>query len=121
MINIEVKENTLIICPNSYKEKFLESFNSDKKIVDVNFMTLEEYKKNILFDYDIDTIKCVVDKLQTSVLNAREIIENLYYVDVSKKYDIEKLDKLVEIKKTLIAKNLLLFNKLFERGDKRTS
>lgn len=114
MINIEVKENTLIICPNSYKEKFLESFNSDKKIVDVNFMTLEEYKKNILFDYDIDTIKCVVDKLQTSVLNAREIIENLYYVDVSKKYDIEKLDKLVEIKKTLIAKNLLLFNKLFE-------
>ncbi len=111
---MEIKDKTLIICNNDYKKSFLASFYNDKKIIDVSFMSLEEYKKNLFFDYDYKAIKYLSDKYQLSVNNAKEIIENLYYVE-DKDYGNEKLDNLVKYKKELIENNLLIFNELFKK------
>ena len=108
------ENDTLIICPNSYKKKLLASFYNEKKIINVSFMTIEEYKKNYYFDYDYKAIKYLMDKYNYSVNNAKEIIENIYYVE-DKEYGIQKLDDLVKYRKELIQNNLLIFNKLFNK------
>lgn len=111
-LNINDLENTLIICPIEYKNRLLESFSNEKKIINVNFMTLEEYKKNYYFDYGIEAIIFLTSK-KLSVENAKEILENICFVE-NTKYDNPKLDKLVEYKNDLIKNDLLLYNKLFK-------
>lgn len=111
-LNIEELENTLIICPNDYKNRLLESFSNEKKIIDVSFMSLQEYIKNYFFDYGIEAIKYLTQE-GLSVDNAKEVLNNLYYVE-NKKYNNEKLDVLVEYKKKLDKENLLIYNKLFK-------
>ena len=108
------KDNILMICPNSYKEKLLESLNNEKKILDISFLTLEEYKKNYYFDYGVDAIKYLIDNKNISPENAKEILENIVYVE-DKKYDNEKLDKLVEYRNELNNKELLIYNPIFKK------
>lgn len=113
-MNLDINElkDTLIICPNDYKDKLLESFSNEKKIIDVSFMTLSEYEKNYNFDYDIEAIRYLT-KDGLSVENAKEILNNICYVE-DKVYDNTKLDKLVEYKKNLNNKGLLIYNELFK-------
>ena len=107
--------NTLLICPNSYSRKVLECISDRKEIVDVKLMDLNQYKRNYYFDYDIKTIKYLVDNYNLSISNAKQIINNLYYIDENNKYDNKKLDELVKYKKELIENKLLYFNPLFKK------
>ena len=107
-----IKDNMLIICPNNYKKKLLELFYEEKKLFNIKFMSLEEYKKNYLFDYDIKTIYYLVKKYSMKVDNAITLINNLYYIE-NKEYKSEKLNYLVNVKKELDNNNLLIYNKFF--------
>ncbi len=109
-----VKDETLIICPLDYKNNILDYLTKNKLIINLKFMTINEYKKNLLFDYDYHAIDYLVDKYRLKVPNAKELIENLYYVS-DKKYNNEKLDYLVSIKKELDSNNLLIYNPLFKK------
>lgn len=111
-LNIKDLDNALIICPSNYKDKLLERFNKEKTIANISFMSLNEYKKNIFFDYDINAIKFLTQE-GLSVNNAKEILSNIVYVE-DKKYNNKKLDKLVEYKNKLINKGLLKYNPLFK-------
>ena len=108
------KDNILMICPNSYKEKLLETFNNEKRIIDINFETLEEYRKNYYFDYNVNAIKYLIDNKGISPENAKEILENIIYIE-DKKYENEKLNKLVEYKNELDKKELLIYNPVFKK------
>jgi len=107
-----IKDNMLIICPNNYKKYLLELFYNEHRLVNVKFMSLEEYKKNYLFDYDVLTIHYLVSKYKMKVDNVITLINNLYYVE-NKKYNSEKLNYLVNIKNELDSNNLLIYNNLF--------
>lgn len=107
-----IKDNMLIICPNNYKKYLLELFYQEKKLFNVKFMSLEEYKRNYLFDYDTKTIYYLIKKYGMKVDNAITLINNLYYVE-KKNYSSEKLNYLVSIKNELDDNNLLIYNKLF--------
>lgn len=111
--NIDL-DNTLIICPDSFKKTILKHLSIDKKIVDAKFMDLNEYRRNWFFDYDLKSIKYLVDKHGLSINNAKEIIENLYYLE-DKNYDDEKLNKLLSYKKDLDDNGLLIYNRLFRK------
>lgn len=112
LIDNKQLENALIICPNAYKEKILESFREENTIINASFMSLEDYKRNLLFDYDVRAIKHLVEK-GYSPANSKELIENMYYVE-DKSYNNQKLDLLVEFKKELENKGLLIHNNLFD-------
>ena len=112
-----LNDNLLIICPNSYKLAILDYLNTNKKLINVKFMSIEEYKKSILFNYDEKTIYYLVNKGMKPE-NAITIIDNLYYIE-NKKYDNEKLDYLVKIKNELEENNLLIYDKLFNKILKR--
>lgn len=105
-------ENTLIICLNNYKNSLLEMFSNEHKIFGVNFMTLEEYKKNFYFNYDFEAVKYLVDK-GLSQDNAKEILNNICYVE-NKTYNNNRLDKLVAYKNELQSNNLLIYNPIFK-------
>lgn len=107
-------DNTLIVCPDSFKKTILRQLSADKKLYDVKFMDLNEYKRNWFFDYDTKTIKYLCDKYGFSINNAKEIIDNLYYLE-DRKYESDKLNHLLSYKKELDDNNLLIYNNLFKK------
>ena len=111
--------NELIVCPNNLKEEILKYLNSHKLIYSIKFMTLDEYKKNYLFDYNFDTLYYLVRNYNLTIDNAKNILNNLYYIDSNKKYDNYKLDELVNIKNDLDNNNLLKYNELFKKNLKK--
>lgn len=116
MHQIDIKDNMLLICPRGIKEKILAN---NKSLVDISFMTLEEYKKRYYFDYDYHTVKYLMDTYGYTLNNAKEIIESLYFVE-DKNYPNNKLNDLVKIKKELLDKNLLILDPLFNKHNKDT-
>ena len=110
-------DNLLIICPNSYKLAILKYLNDNKLIFNIKFMTILEYKKHLLFDYDVNAVHYLVKK-GMKVDNAITILNNLYYIE-NKKYNNSKLDYLVNIKKELDNNNLLIYDNLFSKVLKR--
>ena len=116
MHQIDIKDNMLLICPSDIKEKILAN---NKSLIDISFMTLEEYKKRYYFDYDYHTVKYLMDTYDYTLNNAKEIIESLYFVE-DKDYPNNKLNDLVKIKKELLDKNLLIIDPLFNKHNKDT-
>lgn len=106
-----IKDNTLIVCPNGLKKKILKQLSSNKKLINVSFLTIEQYKKYFYFDYDYRAILYLCNTYNLSVDNAKEIIENLYYVE-EKDYHNKKLNDLVRYKKEL--KSILIYNPFFK-------
>ncbi len=117
-MNLEniLEDSLLLICPNSVKTSVLKYLADNKKLMKIKFMTLQEFKKKHLFDYDIETIKYLVDKHQMKVANAKETLEDLYYIDENKDYDSEKLKQLVNYKKELRSNDLLIYDNLFKNS-----
>lgn len=114
MINKNLlQDNTLIICPNNQKEYILNYLSEIKQIINIKFMTIDEYKKNYLFDYDVRTIEYLCRIKNLLPANAKETLENLYYIDENKNYNSAKLNNLKQIKQELINNDLLIFNPLF--------
>lgn len=115
MIEDYLKDNVLLICPNEYKEKILLDISNKKIICNIKYMTIDEYKKNYYFDYSIDAIYYLINKYNMKVDNARDYLDNLYYVS-DKCYHNKKLDYLVSLKKELEENNLLIYNPLFKNS-----
>lgn len=106
--------HNLIICPNDYKKAILQELNKRKTIIDISFMSLNEYIKNYLFAYDQKAILYLMNNYKFSVANAKEILDNLIYIDDNRNYDNKKLDDLVKYKKELDNHNLLIYNPIFK-------
>lgn len=109
-----IKDETLIICPSTYKDEILDYLTNNKLIINIKIMSFNEYIKNYYFDYDIKTIKYLYDKYGMKIDNIKELINNLYYVS-DKEYNDPKLDYLVSIKKELDDNNLLIYNPYFKK------
>lgn len=86
----------------------------EKKITDIKFMDLNEYRRNLCFDYDVHAVKYLTDRYGLSVNNAGEIMNNLYYIE-DKDYGNEKLNRLVAYRNELDRQGLLIYNQLFTR------
>ena len=103
----------IIICNNDQKESLLKE---NKELNNIKYYTLSEFIKNLYFDYDYKTILYVMKKYNVKYDIAVEYLDNLIYVE-DKKYDIEKLDFLVDLKKDLIDNKLLIFNPSFNTNE----
>ncbi len=109
----QIKDNSILIIPNNLKEKILLLKDLNNKLLNIKIMDLNEFKKNLYFDYSTQSICFIMEKYFVDYDNAIDILNNLYYVD-NKKYGIDKLDYLVDIKNNLISNNLLIYNNLFK-------
>ena len=55
-------DNTLVICNNSIKRKILDYLNTIPNLYSINFMSMNEVKKHLFFDYDKKTIHYMMNK-----------------------------------------------------------
>ena len=105
-----IKNNTIIICNSNYKIQILKDI---KKLINIKFMSMDEFIKSYYFDYDEKTILYVIKKYNVKYEIAHTYLNNLIYIE-DKKYNNAKLDFLVNLKKDLIDNNLLIFNNKFK-------
>ena len=115
----KINEKTVIVCPSIIKNKILNEINKKNSLINVKIYSLDELKRIIYFDYDINAILYLMDNHNYSFDIAKYYINNLYYVD-DITYNNEKLDYLVSLKRELIENKLLTFNILFVKSYKNT-
>lgn len=110
MFDFNIDDNSILVATTRFKNRFL-NVNSNK-LLNVKFITLDEFRKCFYFDYDSKSIYYVMKNYNLNYNNAREIFKYLYYVDL-KTYNVSILDYLVSIKKDLIENKLIYFDNLF--------
>ena len=120
MIEKYLKDNNLIIVPNSYRKKVIREINGLSHLISYKVMSLEEFLENYFFSYNKETIYYVMKRLEVSYEIALEYIKHLYYVE-DIKYPYLKLNELVSLKKELFDNNLLITNPLFLEYLKNTN
>ena len=103
-------DTKILITESSYTNEILKS---TKSLINIKFMTLQEFINSYYFTYDEKTILYLINKYDIKYEIALEYLKNLIYVE-DKKYNIEKLDFLVDLKKELISNNLLIFDSSFK-------
>ena len=115
MIEKYINEELLVICPNEEKLKILNKLEKEKKIYNIKFMTIEEFKSNYFFSYDEKTLYYVINKYKYNLDVTKVYLESLYTIDINKDYHSEKLLFLRNLKKELTNNCLLYFNKTFKK------
>lgn len=112
MLEKEMLDHTLIICPNDIKKEILQK---KKTLIDTKFMTKEEYKKRYFFSYTNKTLDYLMEKYGYILDVAKMIVNELYVIELEKTYESSKLLKLQKIKRDLIENNYLLFDLPFKK------
>ena len=108
-----IKKDTILIIPNNIKNKVLQKLNECNSLLNVKLMNLEDIKKHLLFDYNVEALLYIMDNYNLEIDISEVILELLYFIDENSSYDYEKLIFLSEIKKRLIDMDLLIFDDMF--------
>lgn len=104
-----LKDDTILIMPNSIKKYILLELNNINNIFNIKIMNLKELIGKLTFTYNEEAIYYLMKKYNIKYDVALVYLRNIKYIE-NKKYNIKKLDKLVEIKNDLIQNNLLIFD-----------
>jgi hypothetical protein len=104
----KLTDNIIIVTPDSIKKIILKNNN---KLINIKYMTLEELKKNLFYQYHNHTLYYLTNKFHFIPENALIIMNNLYYINDF--YHYGKLDYLYNIKLDLKSNNYLINNPLF--------
>ena len=108
-----LKDKTVLIIPNNIKEELIEKIRKDNKLLDITFITKNEFIKKVTFDYDNKSIYYLMNKYSIKYEIAKVYLDNIYYIE-DKKYKSNKLNFLVDIKKELLDNNLLIIDKYYK-------
>ena len=113
-MNIEVTDNMIIICENSYKKAILNSLTNQNTFCNVKFYTKKEFMQEYLFSFDERAAHYLVSKYNLKISIAKMYLNNLYFISnvIS---DNPKLQFLSNLKKDLNDQKLLRYNPLFKK------
>lgn len=110
---MQFKDNTLLIVPNKIKENIIQEIREKNPLLDITFITKNEFIKKVTFDYDNKTIYYLMNKYNIKYEIAKVYLDNIYFIE-DIKYESSKLNYLVGIKKDLIENNLLIFDNIYK-------
>ena len=108
------KDNLVLVIPNNIKNSLIEKVRSENKLLDITFITKNEFIKKVTFDYDNKAIYYLMNKYNIKYEVAKVYLDNLYYIS-DKEYKSSKLNFLVNIKKELIDNDLLIIDKYYKK------
>lgn len=100
----------LVICNNSIKNKLL---NDSNQLLNRKFMTMNDFIHSFYFNYDIEAIYYLINKYGYKYNVALVYLDNLIYIE-NKKYNSDKLNFLVKIKRELEDNNLFIYDNYFK-------
>lgn len=109
----KIKNNTIIIVPKTLKENIIKLINS-MAIFNIKIITFDEIKRELLFSYDEKCIYYLYKKYNLKVSVAEMFLDNMYYIDLSRKYGNQKLDLLVKYYNELDKEGLIKKNPYFK-------
>lgn len=112
MINEYLKQDNLIICPNSIKKNVIQEINALDHLISYKLMDLNEFMENYFFSYDKKTIFYLMKKLNKKYEIILEYLNSFYFLE-NKKYKNLKLNELNQLKEELFQENLLKTKPLF--------
>ena len=115
MINVDFKENSIIVCNENVKKNILQRNFEEKKLCNLTFINIDEFIKRYTFKISKEAIIHSMKFLSMSFKNTVTIINNIYYVECDKEYNDSKLNKLRDLKKELIENKLLEFDLYFKQ------
>ena len=101
----------VLITPNKIKNKIIEIVRSKYYNYNIKFMSLEDFIKKYIFDYNNKTIYYLMKEYDINLSSALVYINNLYYI--SDKLDNNKMNILKEMKEYLDNNKLLIYNDRF--------
>lgn len=104
---MNLKDNTLLIVPSGIKEDVIENVRENNPLLDITFITKEEFIKKVTFDYNNQAIYYLMNKYKMKYEIAKVYLDNIYYVDLVE-YESSKLKKLTDLKKELLLNDLLI-------------
>lgn len=105
-------KDCILIIPNNIKKEIIKLTREKYYNYNIKFMSLEEFIKKYIFDYDNKTIYNLMKKENIGYDTAIIYLKNLYYI--SDKIQSKKMKKLKELKAYLDSENLLIYNHLFK-------
>ena len=109
----KLNNNSILILPSTLKRKVLEYINNNNLLLDIKFMSFNDLKKGLLFDYNDEAIYLLMKTHSISYDIAKEYIGNIYYLDKDN-YDNKKLNDLLNMKKELENEGLFIKDNLFK-------
>ena len=101
----------VLITPNKIKNKIIEIVRSKYYNYNIKFMSLEDFIKKYIFDYNNKTIYYLMKEYDINLSSALVYLNNLYYI--SDKLDNNKMNILKEMKEYLDNNKLLIYNDRF--------
>lgn len=113
-MNIEVTDNTIIICENSYKKAILNNLTKENVFCNVKFYTKKEFIQEYLFSFDERAVHYLVSKYNLKISIAKMYLNNLYFLP-NIIPDNPKLQFLSNLKSELDDQGFLIYNPLFKK------
>ena len=89
---MQFKDNTLLIVPNKIKENIIQEIRENNPLLDITFITKNEFIKKVTFDYDNKTIYYLMNKYNIKYEIAKVYLDNIYFVE-DIKYESSKFIK----------------------------
>ncbi len=120
-MNLSKDKLNIVVTPNSNKMKLLDSFNNDKELVNIKFMTKKEFIDNYYCSYDDKTILYLLKKYELNIDIIKVYLRYINIIDINKDYKSKKINFLKEIKKDLLTNNLLIENSYFKKYIENTN
>lgn len=110
-----LEDNLLIVCPNNLRLKILKELGLDEKILNIKFMSKEEFRDNYFFKIKRnEALIYLMQKYDYDISVCNVYLDNLYIIEDNKIYKSPKLNFLKDLKKELLENNLLVFNPNFK-------
>lgn len=112
----EIKNNSIIICPNEIKPSLIKEIRKNNPFLNVKFISKNELLNAYFFDYDEKAIYYLHQKYNMSYQNADEILSNLKRIKIDDILnDNASLNiNLPKLYNELKDNNLLIFDDLFK-------
>ncbi len=105
----KIKESDCIcITPNAYKKKILEGLSKESQFCHIEFITKEELKTKLLYEYSSDALWNFSKQFHMIPENGAIILEALYYI-----LDNQNFPNLYQQKEWLKEKKLLIYHSAF--------
>lgn len=103
---------SIIICPNAYKDKCLKNKSLSMEFDNTKYMNKTDFFNRAFFSYDEKTIYYLMKEYNYTIDVCKVYLNNLYFIE-DKDYKSDRLSFLRNLKNELIAKNLLYFDSVF--------
>ena len=103
-------EQVIFITTEENKKNILRENSKKHLFYNLKFYTFDDLKKKLFFDYDYRAIAFIVENYSVSIAVAKIYLNNLYFL---KNIDSDKVSFLLELKRILDEKELLIYNSDF--------